>query len=345
MEYRQLGRTDIKVSVICLGTMTWGEQNTEAEARAQLDFAVSEGVNFIDAAEMYPVPPREETQGLTETYLGNWLKNRGDRGDLVIATKATGPGMFTYLRGGPQLNRKHIEEAANASLQRLQTDYIDLYQIHWPSRKTNFFGKLGYHCEPDDDTAAPIDETLAALADLVKQGKVREIGISNETPWGAMEYLRLAEQHGYPRIVSVQNPYNLLNRTFEVGLAEIAHREKTGLLAYSPLGFGVLSGKYLNHQQPPKARLTLFDFFTRYTNELGIKATERYVEIARDAGLDPAAMALAYVNTRPFVTANIIGATTQEQLETNVGSIDVALSEATMSAIEEVHAEIPNPCP
>ena len=344
MKYRTLGNTGIEVSVICLGTMTWGEQNTEAEAHEQLDFAVAQGINFIDTAEMYPVPPKEETQGLTETFTGSWLKRRKDREKLIIASKVSGPNMQSYLRGGPQLTRDHIERALEASLQRLGTDYIDLYQVHWPSRHTNFFGTLGYRHE-EDKPATPIGETLEALGDLVAQGKVRHIGVSNETPWGTMEYLFAAEKHGLPRIVSIQNPYSLLNRTFEVGLAEIAHREQCGLLAYSPLGFGVLSGKYLGDKKPANARLTLFEYFTRYSNEAGIEATRRYVEIARRANLDPAQMALAYVNTRSFLTSNIVGATTMEQLKSNVASSRLELSDDLLAAIEQVHEDIPNPCP
>ena len=344
MEYRQLGNTGIDVSVICLGTMTYGEQNTEADAHAQLDYALERGVNFIDTAEMYAVPPREDTQGLTERYIGTWLTRRNDREDIVVATKVSGPGMQSYLRGGPQLTRKHIHRAVNGSLRRLRSDYIDLYQVHWPARSTNYFGELGY-VHQKNDAATPIKTTLEALAQLVDQGKVLHVGVSNETPWGVMEYLRLADEYGWPRIVSVQNPYNLLNRTFEVGLAEIAHRERAGLLVYSPLGFGVLSGKYLRGRKPTGARLTLFEFFERYIGALGVKATRRYVGIAKQAGLDPAMMALAFVNSRSFVTANIIGATTMEQLRTNISSIDLELGDDVLEAIEEVHTEIPNPCP
>ena len=344
MEYRQLSNTSVKVSVICLGTMTWGEQNTEQEAHRQLDFAVEQGVNFMDLAEMYPVPPRAETQGLTERYFGSWLANYSDRDSLIIATKVSGPGMQSYLRGGPELTRDHITQALEQSLQRIGTDYIDLYQVHWPARKTNFFGDLGYKHE-EADNSTPISETLEVLDDLVKAGKVRYVGISNETPWGTMNYLNLSSRHDWPRIVSVQNPYSLLNRTFEVGLAEIAHREQVGLLAYSPLGFGVLSGKYLSGKKPDKARLTLFNFFSRYSNGLGIVATERYCEIAEQAGLDPAQMALAYVNTRSFLTSNIIGATTMEQLKANIGSVNIELSEDLLEEIEKTHNRIPNPCP
>ncbi|PCM43704.1 NADP(H)-dependent aldo-keto reductase [Marinobacter sp. ANT_B65] len=345
MQTRKLGNTDIDVSLICLGTMTWGEQNTEQDAFEQLDYATSEGVNFIDAAEMYPVPPRPETQGLTETCLGNWLAKRNRRDDLVIASKVAGPGNgLSYLRNGPRLTREHIIEACDASLKRLQTDYIDLYQVHWPDRNTNFFGKLGYEHDPQEKFT-PIEETLAALGELVDAGKVRHIGVSNETPWGVMEYLRLAGEKGLPRIVSIQNPYNLLNRSFEVGTAEIAHREQTGLLAYSPLAFGMLSGKYMGGKWPEKARLTLYERFSRYTNERSADATRAYVELARQNNLSPVQMALAYVNSRGFVTSNIIGATTMEQLQENIGSHSVDLSPDTLEAIEAIHQEFTYPCP
>ena len=345
MQFRQLGNTEQKVSVICLGTMTWGEQNDECSAHEQLDYAIDKGVNFIDTAEMYPVPPRSETQGLTEEYIGNWLTSRPQsiRQQVVLASKVAGPGMLTYLRDGPQLNEKQITQALDDSLKRLKTDYIDLYQVHWPARKTNFFGELGYtYC---DEPAIPIEETLDILDKFVRSGKIRYIGISNETAWGTMEWLRLAERKKQAPIVSIQNPYSLLNRVFEIGGAEIAHREQVGLLAYSPLGFGVLSGKYLGGNAPPTARLSLFDYFTRYTTDIGVRATECYVNIARQAGLDPAQMALAYVNTRQFVTSNIIGATTLEQLETNIASADIILPASVLEEIEKVHNSIPNPCP
>lgn len=345
MQTRKLGNTDIDVSLICLGTMTWGEQNTEQDAFEQLDYATSEGVTFIDAAEMYPVPPRPETQGLTETYLGNWLAKRNRRDDLVIASKVAGPGNgLSYLRNGPRLTRNHIIEACDASLKRLQTDYIDLYQVHWPDRNTNFFGKLGYEHDPQEKFT-PIEETLTALGELVDAGKVRHIGVSNETPWGVMEYLRLAGEKGLPRVVSIQNPYNLLNRSFEVGAAEIAHREQAGLLAYSPLAFGMLSGKYMGGKWPEKARLTLYERFSRYTNERSADATRAYVELARQNNLSPVQMALAYVNSRGFVTSNIIGATTMEQLQENIGSHSVDLSPDTLEAIEAIHQEFTYPCP
>ncbi len=345
MQYCRLGRTDLDVSLICLGTMTWGEQNTEAEAHQQLDAAVAAGVNFIDAAEMYPVPPKAETYGATEKYIGAWLKQRKQREKIILATKAIGRADFSYVRDGSQrLDRKNIEAALNASLQRLQTDYIDLYQLHWPDRNTNYFGKLGYEYDPNDNPIA-IDETLTVLGDLVAAGKVRHIGLSNESPWGVMTFLRAAERLGLPRVVSIQNPYCLLNRTFEVGLAEVAHHEDVGLLAYSPLGFGVLSGKYLNGACPADARLTLFTRFTRYNNPVAVAATQKYVELAQRHGLDPAQMALAYVNSRSFLTSTIIGATSLEQLRSNIASVDVTLSPEVVSAIETIHQGHPNPAP
>lgn len=345
MKTRKLGRTDIDVSEICLGTMTWGQQNTEQQAFEQLDLATAEGVSFIDAAEMYPVPPRPETQGLTETYLGNWLAKRGRRDDLVIASKVAGPGNgLNYLRNGPRLTRDHIRHACEDSLRRLQTDYIDLYQVHWPDRNANFFGKLGYKHSADEQ-ATPIEETLGTLAELVKEGKVRHIGLSNETPWGTNEYLRLSREHNWPRIVSVQNPYNLLNRTFEVGMAEIACREQVGLLAYSPLAFGMLSGKYLDGKRPEGARMTLFERFTRYTGGRGAKATRAYVDLAASQGLSPVQMALAYVTSREFVTSTIIGATTLEQLRENLGSVSVSLGDDVLEAIEDLNREYTYPCP
>ena len=346
MEYSTLGNTDIKVSRICLGTMTWGEQNSEAEAHEQLDYALARGVNFIDTAELYPVPPRAETQGLTETHIGAWLARQKRRDQVIIATKVCARGEWLpYLRDGQnKLDRRNINLALDASLKRLQTDYIDLYQLHWPERDANFFGKLGYHHAPEKDGVA-IEETLAALAELVQAGKVRHIGISNETAWGAAEYLRLAREKQQPRIVSIQNPYNLLNRTFEIGLAEFAQREQVGLLAYSPLGFGVLSGKYLNDARPAGSRLALFDHFTRYTNPEASAATGAYVRLAKENGLDAAGMALAYVNSRPFLTSNIIGATGMAQLKANIDSIELKLSKDLIRALEAIHVAHPNPCP
>ncbi|TVP59170.1 MAG: NADP(H)-dependent aldo-keto reductase [Halomonadaceae bacterium] len=344
MDKRPLGRSDLRVSQICLGTMTWGEQNTQQEAFAQLDLAMDGGINFIDAAEMYPVPPKADTQGLTEQYLGNWLKSRGRRDRLVIASKVTGPGSMDYIRGGPRLHRQQILQAADDSLSRLQTDYMDLYQVHWPERKSNFFGKLGFQPEDDSD-AVPIEETLSALNELVEAGKVRHVGLSNETAWGTMHYLQLAQQQGWARPVSIQNPYSLLNRSFETGLGEVACREQTGLLAYSPLGFGVLSGKYLGGQAPAGSRLSLYQRFSRYTSEHAQEATAAYVDLALAHDLTPAQMALAYVNSRPFVTSNIIGATTLEQLSENIASAELVLSEEVLAAIEAIHQRYTYPCP
>ena len=345
MKYRPLGNTDLSLSELTLGTMTWGEQNTEAEAHQQIYMALDAGINCLDVAEMYPVPPKAETQGLTEAYLGTWLQKNGQRDRLVVATKVTGPGeTFHYLRGGTRLTRQQILDAAEASLKRLQTDYIDLYQIHWPERQTNFFGRLGYQ-HVTDELGIPIEETLRACEELVSSGKVRHIGISNETPWGMHEYLRLSEQHNLPRIVSVQNPYNLLNRIYEVGLAEMSIREKIGLLAYSPLAFGVLSGKYLQGQRPAKARLTLYERFQRYTSPMAEQVTAAYVDLANAHGLNPSQMALAFVTQQPFVTSNIIGATTLEQLDVNIGSSDLVLSDEVLDAIEQIHLLQPNPCP
>lgn len=346
MKYRKLGNTDIDVSLIGLGTMTWGQQNTEAEAHEQLDYALERGINFIDTAEMYPVPPKAETQGRTESYIGTWLARRGDRDKLVLATKITGPGNgCVHIReGGTHFRRDHIRQALNGSLERLQTDYVDLYQLHWPERGTNFFGKLGYQ-PSDGGLRTPVEETLEALAELVDEGKIRHIGLSNETPWGVMSFLAAADRMGLPRVATVQNPYNLLNRTYEIGLAEVGHRENVGLLAYSPLAFGMLSGKYLAGARPDGARLSLFSRFTRYFKEQGEAATVDYVRLARENELDPSQMALAYVNSRSFLSSNIIGATSMEQLKTDIDSVDVELGEDVLAAIEAIHTRHPNPCP
>ena len=345
MEYRQLGRSDLQVSALCLGSMTWGEQNSEAEGFAQIDRAKACGINFLDTAEMYPVPPRRDTYGATERIIGNYFKARGGRADWVLASKVAGPGNgIDYIRGGQlKHNRQHIVEALDDSLKRLQTDWIDLYQLHWPERSTNFFGQLGYRHQEQDFT--PLQETLEVLGEQVKAGKIRHIGLSNETAWGTMKYLQLADQLGLPRAVSIQNPYNLLNRSFEVGLAEVAMREQCGLLAYSPLAFGMLSGKYENGARPANARITLFSRFARYTNPQAIAACSRYVTLAREHGLDPAQMALAFVTRQPFVTSNIIGATSLEQLESNLGSLSLELSDELLDAIEAIHREQPNPAP
>jgi aryl-alcohol dehydrogenase-like predicted oxidoreductase len=350
MEYRRLGDSDVQVSLIGLGTMTWGEQNTEQEAHAQIDYALDHGVNLIDTAEMYPVPPRAETQGSTERYIGTWLaQHRSAREKIVLATKIAGPARQPHnprhIRGaGNQFDRQNLTEALNDSLKRLQTDYVDLYQLHWPDRSTMTFGRPAYPWV-DDAYTVPIEETLSVLAEFVKAGKVRHIGVSNETPWGVAQFLRAAEKLGLPRIVSIQNPYSLLNRTYEVGLSEYAHRDNIGLLAYSPLAFGWLSGKYEGGARPAGARISLFERFQRYSKPQAVQAITRYVELAKRHGLSPAQFALAFVNSRPFVTSNLIGATSLEQLKENIASAEVKLSPEVLAEIDALHELQPNPAP
>lgn len=346
MQYRPLGTSGLNVSVICLGTMTWGQQNSEKEAHEQMDYALTQGINFFDTAEMYPVPPVKETYGRTEEYIGTWFAARKNRDKVMLATKVFGRSeRFNYARDEQtRLNHKHITAALEASLKRLKTDYVDLYQLHFPDRSVNAFGQLGYVHMPEEQSI-PFEETLGVLQDLVEAGKIRHIGVSNETPYGVMSYLNLAQTKHYPRIQSVQNPYSLLNRSYEIGLAEVSIRQQCGLLAYSPLGMGVLSGKYVGGKMPEGSRLQLFPYFQRYSKANGERATETYVKIAQGAGLDPAQMALAFVNQQSFVTSNIIGATTMEQLKSNIASINVKLSPDVLAAIDIIHHDIPNPCP
>lgn len=345
MQKRSLGNTDIQVSCLCLGTMTWGEQNTERDAHEQMDAALAAGINFFDTAEMYPVPPKADTQGLTESYIGSWLAKTGRRSEIILATKAAGPAdWMDYLRGGPEFNREHLQKAVHSSLHRLQTDYIDLYQLHWPARSTNFFGKLGYQHEPEQD-GTPLEETLAAVMALIEEGKIRHYGLSNETPWGTMKAIQIADQNGWPRPVSVQNPYNLLNRSYEIGMSEISCRESVGLLAYSPLAFGVLTGKYLNGARPAKGRLTLYERFSRYNTDAAETATQQYVTLAADIGISPTALALAFVTQQAFATSNIIGATTMSQLEENLATADLVLSEDVIERVNAIHHANSNPCP
>ncbi|MEZ5697947.1 MAG: NADP(H)-dependent aldo-keto reductase [Nitrosomonas sp.] len=347
MHYRNLGSSNTKVSIICLGTMTWGQQNTRAEAFEQMDYALAEGINFFDTAELYSVPPKAETYGRTEEIIGEWFKTSGQRNKVILASKIAGPGTdwIPHIRQGKTtFNQKFIKNALDASLKRLQTDYIDLYQLHWPERRTNYFGQLGF--TPKDETQqTPFIETLQALDQQIQAGKIRYIGLSNETPWGVMRFLQLAEQYNLPRVVSIQNPYNLLNRSYEVGLAEVSWREKVGLLAYSPLGFGTLSGKYLDNEKPAGSRLDLFPHYTRYSSPNATDAIEQYVVLAKKYRLDPAQMALAYINSRPFLTSTIIGATTMEQLKTNIDSIKIELSAEALDGIEAIHYLRPNPSP
>lgn len=346
MKYRKLGRTDIEVSAICLGTMTWGEQNTEADGHAQLDCAIDAGINFIDTAEVYPSPPTADNYGRTEEIIGTWLQKRTDRDRLVIATKiAPAAKSMAYIReGGNRLDRTNIRLAVDASLKRLQTDYIDLYQVHWPERFTNYFGQLNYRHLPEKD-GTPIAETLEALDEVVKAGKVRHLGIANESAWGLSHYLCLAQTRSLSRVVTIQNPYNLLNRTFEVGLSEIAHREQVGLLAYSPLAFGMLSGKYLGATPPKDTRISLYEAYNRYSNDIGMKMTKHYVQLAEDAGLKPAQLALAFILSRPFLTSVITGATSLEQLRSNIASMDIELTDDILKKIDSLHFSQPSPCP
>ncbi|KEY59339.1 NADP(H)-dependent aldo-keto reductase [Serratia sp. DD3] len=346
MQYHRIPHSSLEVSVLGLGTMTFGEQNSEADAHAQLDYALAAGINLIDTAEMYPVPPRPATQGLTEQYIGNWIKARGSRDKIVLASKISGPirGNDNSIRPEQALDRKNIRIALDASLKRLNTDYLDLYQLHWPQRTTNCFGKLNYQYT-DEKVAVSLLETLEALNEQVRAGKIRYIGVSNETPWGVMRYLQLAEKHDLPRIVSIQNPYSLLNRSFEIGLAEISRHEGVELLAYSSLAFGTLSGKYLNGAKPAGARNTLFSRFTRYTSPQSQLAVAEYVALAKKQGLDPSQMALAFVRQQPFVASTLLGATSLEQLKTNIGSFDLVLNDEVLQALEEIHRRFTIPAP
>lgn len=353
MKFRTLGPNGPPVSQIALGTMTWGQQNTEAQAHDQLDVALAAGINFIDTAEMYPVPPKPDTAGRTETYIGTWLAKKPSRRDqIILATKAAGPSRTpsrpSHIRDGRlAFNAINLTEAVNDSLRRLQTDHIDLYQLHWPDRSTNCFGQMGYEHVEGEETV-PIEETLKALGDLIRAGKIRQIGVSNETPWGVARFLQAASLQGQPRlprIVSIQNPYSLVNRIFEIGLAEFALREEVGLLAYSPLAFGWLSGKYHQGARPAGARITLFERFSRYSGASTQAAVDDYVALFRRHGIDPAQGALAYVNSRPFLTSNIIGATSLEQLRANIASIDLELPPEVIAGIESIHQRIPNPAP
>ncbi len=326
--------------------MTWGRQNSEAEGHEQMDYAVDCGVNFFDTAEMYPIPPREEEYADTERIIGSWFKKNGNRDKIVVATKIAGKAEFTKYIRTTGFTRESITNAVEASLDRLQTDYIDLYQLHWPDRNTNYFGKRGYRHDVSDHWKDNIHQILETFRDLVREGKIRHVGISNETPWGTMRFLEESKVHAsLPRTITIQNPYSLLNRLFEVGLSEIAIREKVGLLAYSPLAFGTLAGKYVGGMQPAAARLTLFPHYSRYSGETTQKAIEKYHQLAQEHELSMAQMALSFVSSRPFVTSNIIGATTMDQLKENIASIDVKLSDDVLEGIEAIHNEIPNPAP
>lgn len=345
MKYTTLPNTDIQVSKICLGTMTFGQQNTEAEGHAQMDYALEQGVNFFDTAEMYSVPARQETYGSTERILGTWFQKTGNRDKVVLASKIAGPNPnFTYMREKNDFSPASIQYALDKSLERLQTDYIDLYQLHWPERKTNFFGQRGFKVQ-DDAWEDNIHAVLETLNGFIQQGKIKHIGLSNETPWGIMRFLEESKYHNLPRIKTVQNPYSLLNRLYENGSAEIGIRENVGLLAYSPMAFGVLSGKFLTGESHPNARINLFPQFSRYNSEQSAAATRLYNEIAQQNGLTLTQLALAFIEQQPFVTSTIIGATTMEQLKENIDTIKVTLSEELLQAIDAVQAKIPDPAP
>ncbi len=346
MIYTRLGNTGLEVSKICLGTMTFGEQNTESEAHEQLNFAVEAGINFIDTAELYSVPGRKETQGSTERYIGTWLKNRKDRDKLIVATKIVGPSPgLLYIRNPLDFSREQINIALEGSLERLQTDYIDIYQLHWPERNVNNFGQLGYRHNENERWEDNLLEVVEGLNSFIKRGKIRHWGLSNETPWGVMSFIRKAEENGLPRPITIQNPYNLLNRSYEVGLAEISMRENIGLLAYSPLAFGLLSGKHHNGADVRNTRLKLFPKLSRYSGKVAYEVASRYIEIAGKYGFSPAQMALAYINSRPFVWSNIIGATTMSQLSENIESINIRLHDEVLQEIERTHKENSNPAP
>ncbi len=343
---RPLGRTGLNVPLICLGTMTFGEQNSEADGHAQMDYALDKGIDFFDTAELYSIPPRAETSGSTETIIGTWMKARGNRDKITLASKVVGRSPMTWFRAdgsGSRVNKSNIDEAVESSLKRLQTDYIDLYQIHWPDRRINLFGGWSYKDYKQDYTA--FEDILAALDVWVQKGAIRHIGVSNESPWGVMRFVEEAERNGLPRVATIQNAYNLINRVFELGLAEVSMREDVGLLAYSPLGQGYLTGKYLNGARPAGARSTLFERGQRYEGPSADAAIKAYVDLASDHGLTPSQLALKFCATREFMTSVIIGATTMEQLTHDIDAFDVPWSEELEKAVETIHSTTPNPCP
>ena len=346
MKFKKLGATDLEVSSICLGTMTWGQQNSQSEGFEQMDYALEKGVNFFDTAELYAVPPKAETFGKTEEIIGNWFLSKKNREKIILASKIAGP-RCEWIRGGKNnYSEKKIQEAINGSLKRLKTDYIDLYQLHWPERTANFFGKLGYEHDEAEGEWNDFESILRALEKFIKQGKIRYIGISNETPYGLSRYLEISQNKHLPRVMSVQNAYSLVNRTYEVGLAEISVREKSGLLAYSPLAAGYLSGKYRNDKMPEDSRMHLFgDMWKRYQDPRAVKAYEEYYLLAKEMGISLVELSLAFVNSRPFVTSNIIGATSMNQLKENIGSIDIELNKEIIDKINLIHKNNPNPSP
>ena len=345
MKYKKLGITNLDVSLICLGTMTWGTQNSEKDAFEQMDYSVNKGINFFDTAEIYSVPPTAESYGKTEEMIGNWFKLRKNREKIILASKIAGPGC-DWIRGGENsFDEKKIEEAINGSLKRLKTDYIDLYQLHWPERSTNYFGKREYSINENEGNWNSFESILQALEKFIKNGKIRHIGMSNETPFGLSKYIDLSKNKNLPRMMSVQNPYNLVNRTYEIGMSEISLREKCGLLVYYPLAAGGLSGKYRNNQMPKNSRMSLFKGWERHLNPLAMKAYDEYYELAKDNNMTMVQLAQSFVNSRPFVTSNIIGATTMDQLKENVESIDIKLTDEIVEKINLIHNNNPNPSP
>ena len=346
MKFKKLGNTDLKVSLICLGTMTWGEQNTQEEGFEQMDYALDRGVNFFDTAELYAIPPKAKTYGKTEEIIGNWFKLRKNRKKIILASKIAGPGLKWIRGGGSQYSPESIEDALHNSLKRLQTDYIDLYQLHWPERNTNYFGDLDYEHNINEKSWNSFESILKTLKKFIDQGKIKYIGLSNETPWGFSKFLEIAKEQKLPRVVSVQNPYSLINRSYEIGMSEISMREKAGLLAYSPLAVGYLTGKYRNKEIPKNSRLDLFyENYPRYHNERTYEAVDEYFKISQKYKISLSQLSLAFVNSRDFVTSNIIGATTMEQLKENIDSIDIGLEENIMHEINLIHEKIPNPAP
>ena len=345
MKFRKLGTTDIDVSLICLGTMTWGTQNTEKDAFEQMDYSVSQGINFFDTAEIYSVPPTSDSYGKTEVMIGNWFEKRKNRDKIILASKVAGPGCGWIRGGGNNFDEKKIGEAIDGSLKRLKTDYIDLYQLHWPERSTNYFGSRDYSHNNKEGKWNSFEDILGALSKYIKSGKIRYIGMSNETPYGLSRYLEISKNKGTARMMSVQNPYNLVNRTYEIGMSEISIRQKCGLLVYYPLAAGALSGKYRNGEMPENSRMALFKGWERHLNPLAMRAYDEYCKLAKDFNLTMVQLAQSFVNSRPFVTSNIIGATTMEQLKENIDSVNIDFTDEMMERVDKIHNENPNPSP
>ena len=345
MKFKKLGNTDLDVSLICLGTMTWGTQNTEKDAFEQMDYSVSQGVNFFDTAEIYSVPPTSDSYGKTEVMIGNWFEKRKNRDKIILASKVAGPGCDWIRGGGNNFDEKKIGEAIDGSLKRLKTDYIDLYQLHWPERSTNFFGRRDYSYNNKEGEWNSFENILDALSKYIKSGKIRYIGMSNETPYGLSRYLEISKNKGAPRMMSVQNPYSLVNRTYEIGMSEISIRQKCGLLVYYPLAAGALSGKYRNGEMPKNSRMALFKGWERHLNPLAMRAYDEYYKLAKDLNLTMVQLAQSFVNSRPFVTSNIIGATTMEELKENIDSVNIDFTDEMMERVDKIHNENPNPSP